>query len=37
MKRAVIIMMTDKPKLLMKLLHRAGKDNDKKRKEKKKK
>tara|TARA_R100000781_G_C4017757_1_gene105944 strand:+ start:184 stop:294 length:111 start_codon:yes stop_codon:yes gene_type:complete len=36
MKRAVIIMMTDKPKLLMKLLHRAGKKHDKKTKEKKK-
>jgi len=29
-------MMTDKPKLLMKLLHRAGKKHDKKTKEKKK-
>jgi|TARA_R100001443_G_scaffold850_3_gene3359 hypothetical protein len=36
MKRAVIIMMTDKPKLLMKLLNRAGKENGKKTKKKKK-
>ena len=36
MKRAVIIMMTDKPKLLMKLLNRAGKKKNGKAKEKKK-
>jgi len=36
MKRATIIMITDKPKLLMKLLHRAGKKDNGKTKEKKK-
>ena len=35
MKQAVVIMMTDKPRLLMKLLNRAGKKNGKKKEKKK--